>query len=120
MRDVVIGDGVAKHSRQDVKVAKGELRRAAKIITDAANSPAIDRLFSVWAELRNEGWQDMAYAPKDEEIEVIELGSTGIHKAVWFSFGHKDDKLDQCGSWFIDGDFPSDPVLWRRKRDAQE
>lgn len=73
---------------------------------------AIRELNSAYRELIDGfGWKEMMHAPKDgTEIEVIELGSTGIHRAVWVETG--PTKHD--GDWFVgpDGDC-SNPVLWR-------
>lgn len=74
---------------------------------------AIDDLYAAYTALRKDGWRDVIYAPKDgTEIEIIELGSTGIHKVSWQSFDHQP--LDSCGRFFGSAeDFPSHPVLWR-------
>lgn len=78
-------------------------------------------LQDAYLALKKEGWNDIAYAPKDgEEIEVLEIGSTGIHKARWHCFGGPDDRPNWArqGCFFIeDADdlWPSDPILFRRK-----
>lgn len=78
----------------------------------------LERLHAAWADLRKEGWQDILYAPKDgTEVEIIEVGSCGIHKAVWFSYGH--DPLNTCGSFFVDGEWPSNPILFRLIKEGQ-
>lgn len=93
--------------------ARKRAHRAAAASVD--NHPAIERLASVYIDLCNEGWREIMYAPKDDtEIEVIECGSTGIHRARWRSFNHQP--LNSCGCLFIAeaGDlWPSHPILWR-------
>lgn len=94
--------------------ARKRARRAAAATVD--KRPAIERLASVYMGLRNEGWREIMYAPKDgTEIEVIECGSTGIHRARWHSF-KCDHSLRNCGCFFIAeaGDlWPSHPILFR-------
>ncbi len=72
----------------------------------------IDALFAAFNQLRTLGWREMMYAPRDgTPVQIIELGSTGIHEACWMSFDH--GSLNICGSFFADGDYPSRPALWR-------
>lgn len=88
--------------------------RAADRATD--DRPAIERLYSAYRDLLAQGWTDQFSIPKDgSEIEIIEMGSTGIFKACWHSFGHAD--CPDYGCFFAaDGGqhYPSKPVLWRR------
>jgi|GEM_PF-1955423 len=72
---------------------------------------AIRILNAAYNRLKQLGWNDPIYCPKDgSEFDAIEAGSTGIHKAHYQ--GEWPD-----GSWWIaaDGDlYPSRPVLYRR------
>lgn len=73
----------------------------------AAERASIDAIFKAYVNLQKAGWQDAMYAPRNgKEFEVIELGSTGIHRAVHFND-------TEHGAW-IDGDWPSRPLLIRR------
>jgi len=67
----------------------------------------IVKLFTSFDELRKMGWQEVAYAPVDMVIELIEPGSTGIHQ------GYRDE-LGRF--WVVDerDTYPSHPVLFRR------
>jgi len=66
---------------------------------------AIRVLNEAYRRLIELGWRERMYAPAGENLEVIEVGSTGIHKA------YRDE---QRRFWVCDGDvWPSDPVLWR-------
>lgn len=51
------------------------------------------------------GWQDAIYAPRGQQVQLIEAGSTGIHN------GYRD----QDGNfWVHDGEtYPANPILWR-------
>lgn len=62
--------------------------------------------------LRELGWQDAIYCPKDgTPFDAIEAGSTGIHDCYYHGEWPK-------GSWWImaDGDtWPSRPILFRQR-----
>jgi hypothetical protein len=80
--------------------------------TRAANMPteqlAIDALFEAYLRLKELGWNDAIYAPKDGTTCLfIECGSTGIHR------GHMDE---EHRVWLHDdGDLsPSHAVLFRQ------
>lgn len=67
-------------------------------------------MFRGFDRLRQLGWRDACYCPKDgSTFEVIEAGSTGIHRA------HYEGEWPK-GTWWIheDGDlWPSRPILFR-------
>lgn len=66
---------------------------------------ALKNLSKAYEALKNLGWQEARYAPMGVDLEVIEPGSTGIHKA------YRDE---QRRFWVYDGDeWPSDPCLYR-------
>jgi hypothetical protein len=71
---------------------------------------AIDAMFEAWQRLKELGWNDAQYCPKDGSLfDVIEPGSTGIHRCRYEGEWPK-------GSWWIEGDgdlWPSRPVLFR-------
>ena len=70
---------------------------------------ALHIMFSAWQRLKELGWREAMYCPKDgSEFQVIEAGSTGIHIA------HYHGKWPN-GWWIADeGDlWPSHPILWR-------
>lgn len=67
--------------------------------------------FDAWLRLKELGWSEAIYCPKDgSEFEVIEAGSTGVHRCVYWGEW-------PSGSWWILGDgdmYPSRPVLYRQ------
>lgn len=83
-----------------------ERREAAMPDEDAA----IRALFDAYIRLKDFGWNDAMYCPKDgSDFHVIEAGSTGKHRCVYEGEWPK-------GSWWIveEGDmFPSRPVLFK-------
>lgn len=66
---------------------------------------ALYAILDAVTQLRADGWRDALYAPRDELLELIEAGSTGVHK------GTRDD----LGFWIhADGDsLPSSPIMFR-------
>lgn len=75
-------------------------------------SAALSRMFDGYDRLRQLGWRDAIYCPKDGTIfEVIEAGSTGIHIC------HYEGEWPK-GTWWVHGDgdlWPSRPILFRLK-----
>lgn len=71
---------------------------------------ALCMLFDAWQRLKELGWNDAIYCPKDGRLfEVVECGSTGIHKCSY-------EGEWPNGRWWIheDGDLsPSRPTLFR-------
>ena len=85
-----------------------EAKRAADMPTV---TEAIHALHDAYTRLKELGWREAIYCPKDRTVfEVIEPGSTGIHKC------HYEGEWPK-GSWWInteDGDLsPSRPILFR-------
>lgn len=71
---------------------------------------AINLLWEAWQRLRELGWREARYCPKDgQSFQVIEPGSTGIFEAHYegkWPDGHymARDGGDSC---------PSDPILYK-------
>jgi hypothetical protein len=70
---------------------------------------AIKAMFEAWQRLKELGWREASYCPKDgTHFQAIESGSTGIHdcnyQGEWAS-----------GSWWVyDGDvWPARPCLFK-------
>jgi len=63
-------------------------------------------MFRGFDRLRKLGWREVTYCPRDgKTVELIEPGSTGIHR------GYRDEK---GAFWVVDDDvWPSRPCLWR-------
>ena len=73
-------------------------------------SDAIRQSFRAWYRLKELGWKEAIFCPKDgSSFLVIEPGSTGIHRC------HYDGEWPD-GYWWIeaDGDLhPSHPILFK-------
>jgi len=76
---------------------------------------ALQVMGQAYQRLKELGWSEAMYCPKDGSLfEVIEAGSTGIHKC------HYEGEWPK-GSWWVhaDGDlWPSDPILYRKMSEA--
>jgi hypothetical protein len=89
---------------------RAEQERAEKMPTE---QDAIRAMWSAFERLRELGWKEAMYCPKDgTEFDAIEAGSTGIHSCVYHGEW-------PTGSYWIqaDGDlWPSNPILFRVPR----
>ena len=93
--------------RQAKAFAERDAARAALMPTE---QDAIKLMFEAFTRLKDLGWREAIYCPKDgTEFDAIEPGSTGIH-ATHYSGEWPD------GGWWVSaqGDlWPSRPVLYR-------
>ena len=81
-----------------------QARRAEQMPDEQA---AIRAMFEAWQRLKELGWREAMYCPKDGSyFDVIEPGSTVIHRCNYYGEW-------PTGSYWIDGDSPSHPVLFR-------
>ena len=90
------------------RIAERDAKRAADMPTEKS---AIDALFEAWLRLKEFGWAEAIYCPKDgSEFHIIEAGSTGIHTAYYHG------EWPKGGWWVIDADdtYPSRPILYRK------
>lgn len=101
--------------RQEADALMAECdRKEAKRAADMPDEQsAIDAMFQAWLRLKELGWKEAIYCPKDGTVfTVIEPGSTGI-----FDCHYEGQWPD--GSWWLhdpdDGLCPSRPVLFKRK-----
>ncbi len=73
-------------------------------------STAIRMMFDAWLRLKQLGWKEAIYCPKDGSVfDAIEPGSTGIHHCNYQGEWPN-------GSWWThseDDVFPSHPVLFK-------
>ena len=71
---------------------------------------AIQAMFNAWQRLKELGWREACYCPKDGTIfKAIEAGSTGIFDC-WY-----EGKWPEGRWWIYDGGdiWPSHPILFR-------
>ena len=74
---------------------------AARMMCDAFN------------RLKKLGWKETCYGPTNKTVQLIESGSSGIHKGQrWNEWPEK--------TWWIDGDSPSNPCLFKPIEGAPE
>lgn len=91
-------------------IAESDAAKARRAEQMPDERTAIKCMFSAWLRLKELGWKQAEYCPKDGSLfDVIEPGSTGIHRCRYQGEWPK-------GSWWIEGDgdlWPSRPVLFR-------
>lgn len=84
-----------------IEVAKK--RRAELMPTE---QDAARMMWEAWYRLKELGWRETCYGPTNVTVQVIEPGSSGIHHASrWAPWPEK--------TWWIDGDYPSQPCLFK-------
>ena len=77
---------------------------------------AINQMFDAYLRLKELGWNDAIYCPKDGSLfSAIEAGSTGIHACNYIGEWPN-------GSWTVyDGDaWPAHPILWRTRKETDK
>lgn len=74
---------------------------------------AILALHHAWTRLKDFGWQDPVYAPKDgSRLDILELGSKGIHCGTY-------EGEWPTGRWWLHGDgdmWPTRPAMARARK----
>lgn len=67
-------------SEADAILAKSDRRTAERAERMPDERSAINAMFDAWLRLKELGWREAKYCPKDgTSFDVIEPGSTGIH-----------------------------------------
>lgn len=104
------GSHVPLHkSLGDALWAQAEAEDARRKAAMPDEQTAIRQLWDAQERLKQLGWKDPIYAPKDgSPLDLIELGSTGIHR------GHYEGEWPNGSWWIVDGDvWPCRPALAR-------
>ena len=78
---------------------------------------ALRLMLHVSERLKEFGWQNAIYAPKDgRPLELIEFGSSGIHKGHCREVPPSDFPMKWF--WILDDDmWPSKPILYREPKE---
>ncbi|WIA54355.1 hypothetical protein N6H05_14910 [Sphingobium sp. WTD-1] len=94
----------------DMLVSAGDAEKRARADLMPTEQDAIDLMHQAHLRLRELGWREAIYCPKDgTEFDAIEAGSTGIQRAHYLGTW-------PTGGWMVasDGDlWPSHPCLYR-------
>lgn len=100
---------VSKDEWDAMEVAdlKEKMARSALVPTE---QDAINLMFECWQRLKELGWREAIYCPKDgTEFDAIEAGSTGIHRCFYSGEW-------PTGHWYVadhDDLWPSRPIMYR-------
>lgn len=63
-------------------------------------------MWSAYQRLKELGWRETRYGPTNQNVRLIEPGSSGIHTGSrWQEWPEK--------TWWIDNDWPSTPCLFK-------
>ena len=94
----------------DAMLAEIDAAKAKRVADMPDEQSAIRHMWDGWYRLKDFGWQEAIYCPKDgTPFEVIEAGSTGIHRC------HYEGQWPN-GTWWVGDGFdlyPSRPILFR-------
>jgi len=110
------GEGGFRHeplyaSEAEELLAKMEEAKQRRVALMPDEKSAIHMLFEAWKRLKELGWAEAIYCPKDGSVfDAIEAGSTGIHKCTY-------EGVWPSGTWWVSahGDlWPSRPILYRQ------
>ena len=95
-----------RRSEADAIMASVEAAKAKRAADMPTEQDAARVMWEAWYRLKELGWRETCYGPTDEMVQVIEPGSSGIHKGIrWEPWPEK--------TWWIDGDSPSTACLWK-------
>lgn len=91
-------------------VARAEANEAQRAIDMPDAEAAVRAMWAGYQRLRELGWREACYCPKDgSAFEVIEPGSTGIHRCTYSGEWPTGTYLvESANDWW-----PSHPVLFR-------
>lgn len=122
MRDEVVGHKTFRNEHGELRHAPLSRAEADEILRQVEaedarrkelmpdEEAARSMFFDAWLRLRDFGWREAMYCPKDGRLfEVIEAGSTGVHKCEYNGEWPK-------GSYWIHADndlSPSHPTMYR-------
>lgn len=87
-------------------LAAAEAAKAKRAADMPTEEDAARAMWSAWQRLKELGWRETCYGPTGVTVRLIEPGSSGIHQGQrWKAWPEK--------TWWIDGDSPSNPCLFK-------
>lgn len=95
----------------DGMMGVGDAEKAARAALIPTEQDAIDLMHECYIRLKELGWNDPQYCPKDgSEFDVIEIGSTGIFKCQY------QGEWPNGSYWLCDGHdvYSSRPAMYRK------
>ena len=99
-----------RKSEADEIWARAEANKAMRADSMPDDQTAMETLFAAYLRLKELGWRDIIYCPKDGTVfEAISAGSTGVHPCYY------DGEWPDGRWWTMEaGDlWPSRPILFR-------
>lgn len=85
------------------KIEEANQRRAELMPTE---QDAVRMMCNAFQRLKELGWKETMYGPTNHEVQLIENGSSGVHRGMrWNEWPEK--------TWWIDNDSPSNPCLFK-------
>ena len=93
----------------DAMWERAKVQKAKRAADMPTEQDAINAMFDAWLRLKELGWSEASYCPKDgTHFQAIESGSTGIHDCSY------EGEWPTGTWWLYDGDvWPSRPCLYK-------
>lgn len=105
-----------RQSEAESIMAACDAARASRLAAMPDEQSAIRAMFDAWMRLKELGWNDAQYCPKDgSSFDALEAGSTGIHRCRY-------EGDWPTGNYWIEAEgdlWPSRPILYRRLSEAK-
>lgn len=89
-------------------LAEAQIRRRERADHLPTTNHCVVALLQTVERLREIGWRDACYAPKDRSFDAIVMGGSGVHRCQWLG--------GTAGGWFIEDTndwWPAQIVVWR-------
>lgn len=105
-----------RRDEADAILAHADAAKAKREADMPDERSAIEAMWSAFQRLRELGWREAMYCPKDgSNFLVIEAGSTGIHPAFYSGEWPTGHTMTGEGEWCG----PGHPILFKLTPDAQ-
>jgi len=100
-----------RQSEAEAIIAASDMAKEKRASDMPTEEDAAAAMWSAYQRLKELGWRETCYGPTNEVVRLIEPGSSGIHEGSrWKPWPEK--------TWWIDGDWPSNPCLFKPKSAA--
>lgn len=95
-----------RKSEAEVIIAASDAAKEKRAADMPTEEDAAAAMWSAYQRLKELGWRETCYGPTNEVVRLIEPGSSGIHE------GSRLEPWPEK-TWWIDGDWPSNPCLFK-------
>lgn len=95
-----------RESEATALLAAADAAKAKRAADMPTEEDAARAMHQAYLRLKELGWRETMYGPTNVQVRLIEPGSSGIHQGSrWGPWPEK--------TWWVDGDWPSNPCLFK-------